>query len=112
MELNAACKALGALAQESRLETFRLLVRAGDEGLAAGDIAASLDVPNNTLSTHLRILVDAGLLASERHGRSIVYRVDFEGARTLLQFLLEDCCQASRDACTPALQSVSSACCA
>lgn len=111
MELNTACTALGALAQESRLEAFRLLVRAGDDGMPAGEIADALEVPSNTLSTHLGILVRAGLLSSERRGRHIIYRVDFAGARTLLGFLLEDCCQGSRAVCGPAIESVRPGCC-
>ena len=111
MEINEASKALAALAQERRLEVFRLLVRAGTDGLPAGDIADELDIPNNTLSTHLGILVRAGLLDSERQGRSIVYRIDFEGARALLYFLLEDCCQGSRAVCTTAVDSALPGCC-
>ncbi len=111
MEINEASTALAALAQQTRLEAFRLLVRAGDAGLPAGDIADELDIPNNTLSTHLAILVRAGLLESERQGRSIVYRVEFEGARALLSFLLEDCCQGNRTVCAPAVESAMPRCC-
>lgn len=111
MEINEASTALGALAQQTRLEAFRLLVRAGQGGLPAGDIAEQLDIPNNTLSTHLGILVRAGLLESERHGRSIVYRVEFEGARALLTFLLEDCCQGNRAVCATAVESSMPGCC-
>lgn len=112
MDINHAIDALGALAQESRLQAFRLLARAGDGGLPAGDIAASLGVPHNTLSTHLGILTRAGLLASERSGRQITYRVDFDGTRAVLEYLLEDCCQGSPDLCARALDAVLPACCA
>ena len=111
MEINDATTALSALAHPSRLETFRRLVKAGHDGLAAGDIATALTIPNNTLSTHLKTLVTAGLLIPERRGRSIVYRVDFDGARALLTFLLEDCCQGSRAVCAPAVDSAMRACC-
>ena len=111
MEIKEASTALGALAQQTRLEAFRLLVRAGHGGLPAGDIAEELGIPNNTLSSHLAILVRAGLLESERYGRSIVYRVQFEGARALLSFLLEDCCQGDRAVCASAVESAMPGCC-
>src|SRR3546814_9676581 len=78
METESAITALSALAQATRLETFRLLVRHEPEGLAAGDIARSLDVPPNTMSAHLAILARAGLVRSERHSRSIIYRAALE----------------------------------
>ena len=110
-DIAQATDALAALAQESRLEAFRLLVRAGSEGLPAGDIARTLDIPHNTLSTHLAHLTRAGLLSSRREGRSVIYRVDFEGTRQLLGFLMEDCCLGSPEACGLALESVLPACC-
>lgn len=111
MDINAAASRLGALAQESRLEAFRLLVRAGSGGLPAGTIARQLSVPHNTLSTHLSILSQAGLLSSRREGRRVIYRVDFDGMRELMTFLLEDCCQGSPQLCTPLLETVISDCC-
>lgn len=111
MEINQAIEALSALAQESRLAAFRLLVKAGPAGLPAGDVARALDVPHNTLSSHLAILTRAGLLGARRDGRSVIYAVDFDGTRALLGFLLEDCCQGSPALCTPALDSVLAACC-
>ncbi len=107
-----AVSALSALAQESRLTTFRLLIRAGDAGMAAGDIARELGVPHNTLSSHLACLARSGLVTSTRQSRSIIYRVDFAGTRELLAFLLEDCCQGQPEVCSPAIESVLSACCA
>lgn len=92
MEMKQALDALGALSQETRLEVFRRLVRAGPEGMAAGDIAAAVDARLNTLSTHLKQLAAAGLVQSRREGRSIVYSVDFGTARELILYLLEDCC--------------------
>lgn len=111
MEINTAVRSLAALAQESRLATFRLLVRAGDEGMPAGAIARALDIPHNTLSTHLAALANAGLIRSQRQGRSIIYSVDFDGTRALLAFLLEDCCQGAPELCTPILDSVLADCC-
>lgn len=96
-----AIAALGALAQTTRLDTFRLLVRHEPEGLAAGEIARQLDVPQNTMSAHLAILARAGLVQSERHSRSIVYRADLDGLRGMVLFLVNDCCAGNADLCTP-----------
>jgi DNA-binding transcriptional ArsR family regulator len=111
MDTNQATKALGALSQETRLETFRLLVRAGIEGMAAGEIARALDIPHNTMSSHLSILANAGLIDSRRDGRSIIYSVNFDGTRDLLSFLVEDCCQGRPEVCAPLLDSVLPGCC-
>jgi DNA-binding transcriptional ArsR family regulator len=111
MDISAASKALGALSQETRLEAFRLLVTAGNDGIAAGDIARALVVPHNTLSSHLAILVNAGLAGSRREGRSIIYRVDLDGTRALLSFLVEDCCRGRPEDCAPVLDSVLPDCC-
>lgn len=112
MDVNTTVKALAALAQESRLNAFRLLVRGGPAGLAAGEIARKLGVPHNTLSSHLSILVNAGLIESRRAGRSIIYSVDFAGTRELLSFLMEDCCQGQPELCAPVLDSLLPDCCA
>ena len=111
MDMNTTVKALAALAQESRLGAFRLLVKSGPDGLAAGDIARQLDVPHNTLSSHLAILVNAGLVDSRRAGRSIFYSIDFTGTRELLSFLMEDCCQGQPELCDPLLDSLMPDCC-
>ncbi|WP_405226128.1 ArsR/SmtB family transcription factor [Lentisalinibacter sediminis] len=111
MEITAATRSLAALAQDSRLSTFRLLVRAGGEGMPAGAIAQALDIPHNTLSTHLATLTNAGLIRPRREGRSIIYSVNFDGTRALLGFLLEDCCQGAPEVCTPVLDSVLADCC-
>ena len=102
----AATRAFRALAQETRLKVFRLLVRCGTDGLAAGDIARMLNVPQNTMSSHLATLVDAGLLESRREGRSINYAVHLQGIHALLRFLLEDCCQGQPELCTSLLDAV------
>ena len=111
MESEAALAALGALAQESRLNVFRLLVRHGPDGMSAGDIARALQVPANTMSSHLAILSRAGLIASRKQGRSIIYAVDFDGIRKLLSFLVEDCCGGRPDVCRPLVASALAECC-
>jgi DNA-binding transcriptional ArsR family regulator len=101
MESRQAIDALGALAQDTRLGVFRMLVKVGAAGLPAGTIAAALDVAPSTLSTHLAILERAGLLQSWRVQRQIFYAADYDGVRSLLTFLTEDCCQGRPEICTP-----------
>lgn len=84
--------AFSALSQPTRLDTVRLLVRAGDEGLPAGEVAAQLGVRHNLMSNHFRVLTHAGLIDSERQGRSIIYRARYSALRALLSFLMTDCC--------------------
>ncbi len=98
-----ALDALAALSQQTRLEAFRLLVRHEPAGLPAGDIARLLDVPPNTLSTHLGILGRAGLVLSERQGRVIIQRADIDGLRALMLFLAKDCCEGRAELCEPLL---------
>lgn len=93
MEITSAIDALGALAQETRLTAFRALVQAGPEGLSAGAIARALDVPPATLSFHLKELKQAGVVACERDGRSLIYRADFDAMQSLLRFLTDNCCR-------------------
>lgn len=93
MEKQDAIAALAALAQETRLDVFRLLVRAGSEGVAAGDIAAALDIPSATLSFHLKELKNAGVARCRRDGRSLLYSPDFDAVDGLLRFLTENCCR-------------------
>lgn len=111
MDVSTATRALSALSQPTRLDTFRLLVRCGDEGLPAGDIARALEVPHNTMSSHLAILSNAGLVTSRREGRSIIYAIEFTGVRALLAFLMEDCCRGRPEVCRPALDSMLAGCC-
>lgn len=101
MEVKSAVIALTALAQETRLRIFRLLVQAGPEGIAAGDIAEELDIPAATLTFHLKELSHAGLIDSEREGRSIRYALRVEGIRDLLNYLLHDCCKGRPELCGP-----------
>lgn len=92
MDKKDALDALAALAQDTRLDAFRLLVRHEPDGLAAGELAARLDVPQNTLSSHLAILARAGLVRSQRQGRSVIYRADIDWTGALSLYLIEDCC--------------------
>jgi DNA-binding transcriptional ArsR family regulator len=104
-----AIAALSALAHPGRLEVFRRLVRAGPQGLAAGEIARATGSLPNTLSSNLAILNAAGLTRSRREGRSIVYSADFGAMRGLLAYLIEDCCEGRPEICadlSPACQGV------
>lgn len=112
MESDRALAAFAALAQPTRLDAFRLLVREGPGGLAAGEIAARLGVVQNTMSTHLAALVRAGLLRPERRGRSIAYAADMEGARGLVGFLMQDCCGGRPELCAPAIKALGCDCAA
>ena len=113
MDMNTAADALSALALASRLQVFRLLVKAGPDGMAAGDIARAIDARPNTLSANLNVLSGAGLVRSQRQGRSIIYRADYEHMRDLLAFLMEDCCGGDASICAPLAGIVSrAACCA
>ena len=99
METKIAVQALSALAQETRLAVFRLLVIAGPDGLNAGDIAQRLGVGASTMSHHLAHLERAGLVRSQRVQRQIFYATDYAGTRRLLAFLMEDCCQGMPELC-------------
>lgn len=112
MEATSAVTALAALAHEGRLEIFRLLVKAGDPGMPAGDIARATGVLPNTLSSNLSILSNAGLVTSQREGRSIIYRAAYDRMRELLAFLMEDCCQGNAAICGPLAVIASQACAA
>ena len=93
MEKQTAIGALAALAQETRLDVFRLLVQAGHDGLPAGSVGEALGLPSATLSFHLKELKSAGLVQVERRGRSRIYRPDFAAANELIGFLSANCCQ-------------------
>ena len=110
MENNTAIAALSALAQGTRLDVFRLLVQHEPDGVAAGDIARQLNVPQNTMSAHLGILARAGLVRFERHSRSIVYRADLDGLRALTLFLVKNCCAGSPELCAPLLAELTPCC--
>jgi DNA-binding transcriptional ArsR family regulator len=93
MEKQLAISALAALAQETRLDVFRLLVRAGPEGLPAGAVGEALGVPSATLSFHLKELKNAGIVRCEREGRSLIYSADCDAIGALIRFLTENCCE-------------------
>jgi DNA-binding transcriptional ArsR family regulator len=99
MEMKSAVTALSALAHQGRLEAFRLLVQAGREGIAAGEIARQLDIPPNTLSSSLTILSNAGLIESRREGRSVIYSAQYQTMTGLLEYLMQDCCGGSPEIC-------------
>jgi ArsR family transcriptional regulator, arsenate/arsenite/antimonite-responsive transcriptional repressor len=106
MDKKAALSALAALGQDTRLDVFRLLVKAGGQGVPAGEIASRLGAVQNTMSAHLKVLVQAGLVRSERDGRIVRYVADMTGFRDLLAFLMEDCCNGSPELCRPVLDAV------
>ncbi len=110
MEKTAAVASLSALAHEGRLDIFRLLVRAGPEGMAAGGIAAATGSPASTLSSNLNILSQAGLVSSRRDGRSIIYAASYDSMGELLAFLMEDCCAGNPQICAPLVALASGAC--
>ena len=110
MKTELAIDCLSALAQPTRLEVFRLLVKQEPDGLPVGEIARRMDVPHNTMSTHLSILTRAGLVSAERHSRSMIYRVELKTIRDLVLFLLRDCCNGQPDLCTPLISDLSSCC--
>ena len=105
-----AIAAFAALGQPTRLDVFRLLIRADDGGMVAGDIGLALGVRQNTMSANLTVLLHAGLIRKERQGRSIRYFADMEGLRRLLGFLMEDCCGGHPDLCQPVIDELACAC--
>lgn len=103
MEQDDAIEAFAALAQQSRMTIFRLLVRAGPEGLQVGEISRRLDIVTSTLSGHLSILKRAGLLTATRHQREIHYAANLAVVNDLIGFLLADCCQGQSENCSEIL---------
>jgi len=110
MESTDAILAFSALAQDTRLEVFRLLVASEPDGMAAGDIARELAVPHNTMSSHLGVLTRAGLITSERHSRSIVYRAHLDRVREVVGFLLQDCCGGRPELCASVIDTLTPCC--
>jgi ArsR family transcriptional regulator len=110
MDTESAIIALGGLAQGTRLDVFRLLVRHEPDGMAAGEIARRLDVPQNTMSAHLGILARASIVRSERHSRSIIYRANLDTLRDLTLFLASDCCGGRPDLCEPLIAELIPCC--
>lgn len=106
MDKTNALSAFSALSQPTRLDAFRLLIEAGEGGLAAGDIADRLNVRQNTLSANLSVLLNAGLVSNQREGRTIRYFADTKGLQGLLGFLLNDCCGGRPELCNPLIDSI------
>src|SRR5271167_1008726 len=102
MENSDAVAALAALAQDNRLDTYRLLVQAGPDGMPAGEVAAALGLPPNTLTFHFDRLRQAGLVTVRREGRSMIYAARFDTMKELLGFLTENCCGGAPEKCAPA----------
>lgn len=103
METSDAVAALAALAQDNRLDVFRLLVQAGPDGLPAGHVAASLKLAPNTLTFHFDRLRSAGLVTVQREGRSMIYAARFETMNALLGYLTDNCCLGAPESCAPAV---------
>jgi DNA-binding transcriptional ArsR family regulator len=102
--------ALSALSQSTRLDVFRLLVKHEPEGLPAGEISRVLQIPQNTMSTHLGILARAGLIDGQKAGRSIQYRAKLGGIRGMIEFILQDCCGGRAEICAPLIKSLTPCC--
>jgi len=110
MESEQAIIALAALAQSTRLDVFRRLVQHEPAGIAAGELARLLAVPQNTMSSHLAVLSRAGLVTAERQSRSIIYRADLKVFQAVARFLLQDCCGGKPDICAPLIESLTPCC--
>lgn len=110
MENEDVILALAALAQSTRLDVFRLLVKHEPHGLPAGDVADQLAVKQNTMSTHLAVLSRAGLIHARRESRSIYYRADLDALRAVTLFLLKDCCGGHPDVCAPLIAELTPCC--
>lgn len=110
MESTGAIEVLAALGQPTRLNAFRLIMKHEPKGLPAGEIARLLDVPQNTMSTHLSILARSGLISSERHSRSIVYRAEIGRVREIASFLVNDCCGGRPELCEPLVAEFTPCC--
>lgn len=106
MDEKDAIARFSALAQDTRLAAFRLLVQHEPDGVPAGEIARLLDVPHNTMSAHLAVLTRAGLAVSHRQSRSIIYRADLTCIEQTVQFLVRDCCNGRPEVCQPLLKSL------
>jgi ArsR family transcriptional regulator, arsenate/arsenite/antimonite-responsive transcriptional repressor len=110
MESENAILALAALAQTTRLDVFRLLAKHEPQGLAAGDIARAIAVPQNTMSSHLSVLARAGLVSAQRFSRSIVYRADLARFQAVVLFMLRDCCDGRPEICAPLIADLTPCC--
>lgn len=112
MEIKTAVAALAALAQETRLSIYRVLVEAGPEGVAAGRIGETLDVPPATLSFHLKELTRSGLISARQEGRYIYYAADFPHMAALMSYLTQNCCRGMPQECLTVVETALGRCCA
>ena len=110
MDKMQSLAAFDALSQETRLDALRLLIQAGPEGMAAGEIGEHLGVRQNTMSANLSVLAHAALIRSRREGRSIRYFADMDGLKGMLSFLLENCCGGAPELCQPVIAKLACAC--
>ena len=112
MEIKAAVQALAALAQETRLSIFRVLVEAGPEGVPAGHLSETLGVASTTLSFHLKELTHAGLAGARQEGRFIYYSADFDRMAALMSYLTQNCCRGMPEECLTVMETALGKCCA
>ena len=110
MDKSKALQSLAAISQETRLDVFRLLIQVGPQGMLSGALGEHLGVRQNTMSVNLGILAQAGLIRSEREGRSVRYFADMDGVKGLLEFLMEDCCGGKPELCQPVIDKLACAC--
>ncbi|MEZ0214296.1 MAG: ArsR/SmtB family transcription factor [Xanthobacteraceae bacterium] len=110
MDNETAIAAFAALAQPTRLDVFKMLVAFEPVGLAAGEVARRLEVPHNTMSTHLAVLARAGLIVAERRSRSIIYRARLGTVSALAGFLVQDCCAGRAEVCAPLIARLTPCC--
>jgi DNA-binding transcriptional ArsR family regulator len=110
MDKSEVIAALAALAQSTRLDTFRMLAKREPRGVPAGELARLIEVPQNTMSAHLAILSRAGLIRGERHSRSIIYRADLDRFRAMMLFLVKDCCGGRPELCAPLVADLAPCC--
>jgi DNA-binding transcriptional ArsR family regulator len=110
MESEQAIAVFAALSQSTRLDAFRLITKHEPDGLPAGEVARQLDVPQNTMSTHLAILARAGLIESERQSRTIIYRAVIDRVREIASFLVQDCCGGRPELCEPLVAEFTPCC--
>ncbi|MBL8650661.1 MAG: helix-turn-helix transcriptional regulator [Sphingopyxis sp.] len=107
MNIDSALSALAALAHPTRLDAFRLLIQHEPEGLSTGELVKASGLSQSTFSTHLAVLVKAGLVKSNKRGRQVIQRADIDALRGLMLFLAKDCCQGRAELCEPLLAELS-----
>ena len=110
MDIINATTIFATLSQPTRLEVFRLLIKAGPDGMSSGDLGVSLNVKANTMSMNLKHLLHSGLVRNERHGRQIRYFADMSAVGSLLSYLMQDCCGGKPELCDPIIKQIACAC--